>query len=454
MSIKYASQYERMTTAPVGRLTIGLAIPTTISMLVTAVYNLVDTYFVGLLGSTSASGAVGVVFTFMALQQAVGFMFGQGSGSLVSRLLGSKNKEKASTIVSTGFFMAIATGLIIFTVGTVFRHDMIYLFGSTDTIYPYAEQYFTYLLWASPFTVSGFVLNNVLRYEGKAKLAMIGLLSGSIINIGLDPLFMFTFDMGMAGAALATSIAQVISFSILLFMFLSGHTESRISIKRFTRDIRDIAEICGTGLPSLIRQGLGSISGMMLNNAAKVYDDAAVAAMSIVNRISMLIFSAGLGIGQGFQPVCGYNYGAKKFDRVRKAYFFTLKVAFVMLGVFATLGLVFAEGAVGLFRDDPDVTAIGTDALRFQCISLYVIPIMVTTNMLLQSSGQKLAASFTAMLRNGIYYIPLLLILSNTVGLKGIQMTQMTADLLSVATCIPIAGNFLHRLKILDEKKE
>ncbi|MCR4927606.1 MAG: MATE family efflux transporter [Lachnospiraceae bacterium] len=454
MKTKYSSQFERMTTAPVGRLTISLAIPTTISMLVTAVYNLVDSYFVGLLESNSASGAVGVVFSFMAIMQAVGFMYGQGSGSIVSRLLGSKDNKKASSIASTGFFLAFTTGLFIFALGSCFKSEMIYLFGSTDTIYPFAEQYFTYLLWAAPFNVSGFVLNNVLRYEGKAKLSMIGLLSGSIINIGLDPLFMFGFDMGMAGAALATSISQVISFSILLFMFLSGRTESRISLKSFTKKPGDIADIIGTGFPSLLRQGLGSISGMMLNNAAKLYGDAAVAAMSIVNRISMLIFSAGLGIGQGFQPVCGFNYGAKKYGRVRQAYFFTLKVALVLLGIFATIGMISAEGAVGIFRNDADVIEIGTGALRFQCISLYVIPIMVTTNMLLQSSGQKLAASFTAMLRNGIYYIPLLLLLSKYVGLEGIQATQMAADLLSVATCIPIAGRFLHRLKKLDEKKE
>lgn len=450
---EYKSQYEKMTQAPIGRLTIALAIPTTISMLVTSVYNLVDTYFVGQLNSTAASGAVGVVFSFMSILQAVGFMFGQGSGSIIARLLGKKDTDSATKMASTGFFCAFSVGIIIAALGTIFCEPMIYLFGSTETIYPFARDYFMCLLWAAPFVTSSFVLNNILRFEGKANLAMVGLLTGSFLNIALDPVLMFALDMGIAGAALATAISQTVSFCVLLYMFLSGHTSSRIRISSITRSLKDIWEICATGFPSLVRQGLGSVSVMILNNNVKIYGDAAVAAMSIVSRISMMIFSAGLGIGQGFQPVCGFNYGAKKYGRVREAYFFTLKVAFLMLGIFATIGLILSDVAVGLFRDDPDVIEVGTIALRFQCVALYFVPIMLTTNMILQSTGQKLAASFTSMLRNGIYFIPVLLVLSAYLGLLGIQMAQMVADLLSIATCIPIVRSFLRKLKAMEKEE-
>lgn len=438
-----------MTQAPIGELVVQLAIPTTISMLVTSIYNLVDTYFVGKLGN-SASGAVGVVFSFMAVLQAFGFMFGQGAGSNISRQLGQKDSERASRYASTSFFLAFALGLCFAILGYAYLEPLADFLGSTDTILPYACDYLRYLLWASPFVMCSFVLNNVLRFEGKASLAMIGLLAGAVINIAADPVLIFLLDMGIGGAALATALSQTISFSILLFMFLSGKTESRLSIRNMTRKLSEVGDIVATGFPSLVRQGLGSASTIILNHQAKIYGDAAVAAMSIVSRVSMMIFSTGLGVGQGFQPVCGYNYGAGRYSRVRKAFGFTLKLSMALLGIFAVLGLLLAEGLVGLFRDDPEVIRIGTLALRLQCIALFVIPVQVLTNMLLQSTGRKLSATFTSMLRNGLYFIPVLLVMSRLWGLLGIQMAQMAADLLGVATCIPIA---MHFFKTLPEDK-
>lgn len=449
--VTYETQYDKMTKKPVGSLIIELGIPTTISMLVTSIYNLGDTFFVGQLKSTSSSAAVGVVFSFMAILQAFGFMFGQGAGSNISRQLGRKDTESASRYASTSFFMAFGLGLLVVVLGYLFKPALIYLLGSSDTIYPYADDYLTFLMWASPFVMTSFVLNNILRFEGKASLAMIGLLTGAILNIILDPVLMFGFHMKIAGAALATSLSQTISFGILLFMFLSGRTQSKLALKNFTHDIRDIWEIVATGFPSLVRQGLGSVATMILNHQAKMYGDAAVAAMTIVTRVGMLIFSAGLGIGQGFQPVCGFNYGAKQYKRVKDAIFFTLKVAVGMIGVFATAGLIFSGSLVQIFRDDPDVIAIGTVALRFQCISLYVIPVQVITNMTLQSTGQKWQATFTSMLRSGIYFIPVLLIFNWLFKLTGLEMAQMVADLLAVVTCIPV---LMHFIKGLDEKQK
>lgn len=314
---KYESQYEKMTQEPVGELIVKLGIPTTLSMLVTNIYNMVDTMFVGQLG-TSASGAIGIVFGFMAVLQAFGFMYGQGAGSIISRKLGSRDSETATKIASTSFFMALLTGTLIAVLGLIYLEPLMYLLGSTDTILPYAKTYVLFIIIAAPFMVSTFVLNNILRYEGKAALAMVGLLTGAVLNMFLDPLLMFVFDMGIAGAGLSTGFSQFVSFCILLYMFLSGKTQSKLSIKRITRNISDVVQIITTGLPSLLRQGLSSVSTMALNNEAKIYGDAAVAAMSIVNRISMFIFSAGLGIGQGFQPVCGFNYGAKNIAGLRK----------------------------------------------------------------------------------------------------------------------------------------
>lgn len=442
---KYATQYEKMTQEPVGRLVVKLGIPTTLSMLVTNIYNMVDTMFVGKLG-TSASGAVGVVFGFMAILQAFGFMYGQGAGSIISRRLGQKDSRSAGKIASTSFFMAFFTGILIAVLGMIFMNPFMYLLGSTDTILPYARTYVFYILLAAPFMTCCFVLNNILRYEGKASLAMVGLLAGAVLNMFGDPLFMFVFDMKIAGAGLSTALSQMVSFGILLYMFLSGRTESKLSIRHFTKDFKDIADIVATGFPSLIRQGMGSVSTMLLNQQAKFYGDAAVAAMSIVSRISMFIFSAGLGIGQGFQPVCGFNYGAGRFDRVKKAFYFTLAVAEVLMGALAIAGLVCAPYAIIVFRNDPDVIRIGTDALRYQCIALFFQPLVVLANMTLQSTGQRTGAAFLSMLRSGLYFIPVLLVLTHFTGLFGIQAAQPVADVLSFITAIPFVILFFARL--------
>lgn len=439
------TQYERMTKTPIPKLVVKLGIPTTISMLVTHVYNMVDTFFVGKLG-TSASGATGIVFGFMAILQAVGFMLGQGAGSLISRRLGKKDASSAGVYASTSFFLALFSGVLIEALGLCFLEPMLKMLGSTDTILPYARQYVWYILLASPFMIASFVMNNILRFEGKAAYAMCGLMAGAILNMGCDPLFMFVFDMGIAGAGLATALSQCVSFGILLFMFLSGKTQSRLSIKSVTRDMSLLGNLFATGLPAMLRQGMSSIATMLLNHCAKGYGDPAVAAMSIVGRITMLIFAVGLGVGQGFQPVCGFNYGAGKYQRVRKAYGFTLALATLMLGSFALVGLITAPWAVRVFRDDDRVVEIGTLALRLQCGALFFQPLMVMTNMLLQSTGKKLLAAFTALLRSGLYFIPVLLILVHYQGLFGVQAAQPIADVLAFLTALPIVIWFFARL--------
>ena len=443
--VRYTTQYDKMTKQPVGSLVITLGIPTTISMLVTNIYNMVDTMFVGKLG-TSASGAVGIVFGFMSILQAFGFLFGQGAGSIISRRLGNKDEDSASVVASTAFFSSMFMGLLIGILGTVFNTKMVYLLGSTDTILPYAKTYSLFIMAAAPFMTSTFTMNNILRFEGKASLSMVGLMTGAILNMVGDPILMFGLNMGIAGAGLSTAISQFVSFCVLLSMFLSGKTQSKLSVRKITREFNVLFDIVATGFPSLVRQGLQAVSTMILNQQARIYGDAAVAAMSIVSRISFFIFAVGLGIGQGFQPVCGFNYGARKFSRVKEAFSFTLVAGEVLLGMFAVAGLLFSNQAIAVFRDDAEVIAFGTPALRYQCMALFLNPLIVLSNMTLQSTGQRAWATFLSMMRSGLYLIPMIYILTYTMGARGIQLAQPVSDVLSFATALPVIVNFIRKL--------
>lgn len=444
------NQYEYLTKTPVPRLVIKLGIPTTVSMLVTNIYNMADTYFVGKVG-TSASAAVGIVFGLMAIIQAVGFMFGHGGGSIISRKLGAKNVSQATRIASTSFYLCVAFGIMIEVFGLVFLTPLMKLLGSTETILPFAKDYAACILAAAPFMCASFVLNNILRYEGKASFAMIGLVTGGVINIFGDWLLMSRFKMGIVGAGVATAVSQVISFVILLSMFLSGKTISKIRIREVSFKISDISSIIFTGLPSLVRQGLTSISTMILNSCAGLYGDAAIAAMTIVNKICFFVFAVGLGIGQGFQPVAAFNYGAKKYKRVKKAFFFTFGLGEVFLGVLAIIGILISSHLVGLFRDDPEVIEIGTFALRVQFLALFIQPICVCTNMLFQSIGKNASATFLATLRSGLAFIPTIIILTKLYGLLGVEISQTVGDVITFIVSLPFTIYFFKHLPKEDE---
>ena len=443
--MKYRSQFDMMTQKPIPSLIIKLGIPTMISMFVTTLYNMADSYFVGQI-NTSASGATSVVLGLMAILQAMGFMFGHGSGSIISRNLGQKDIDSARRYSATGFYSALFIGFIILIFGSLLLTPLMILLGSTPTILPYARTYAMCILCAAPALVSSCVMNNILRYEGRAFFAMIGLTSGGIVNIFLDALFMQKMNMGILGAGLATAISQYLSWFILLSMFLLKKTQTSLSFKYAKFDIKTLGNIITTGLPSLARQGLASISTMLLNNAAGVYGDAAIAAMGIAGRVSMFIFSAALGIGQGFQPVAGFNFGAKKYDRVRQGFFFTLFFGSVMLGI-AAIAVFFNAGiCIQIFRDDPEVITIGIPALRAQCIGLFFVPFQVCNNMMFQSIGYKFNATFLSSLRNGLFFIPVLLLSSWIFGLAGIQVAQAVADVLTSLTCIPFTVSFFKKI--------
>lgn len=447
------AQYKKMTETPVPALIVRLSIPTIISMLVTNVYNMADTWFVGRIG-TSASGAVGVVFGLMAIIQAFGFMFGHGAGSIISRRLGARDLQSASRFASTGFFCALGAGGCIAVLGLCFLNPLMRVLGSTETILPYARTYGAFILLAAPFMAASCVLNNILRYEGRAALAMIGLSFGSILNIFGDFFLMEILHLGVLGAGLSTALSQCVSFGLLLFMFLSGRTQSKLSLRSLTRQPGEVLLICQTGLPSLMRQGLSSVSTMALNSQAALFGDAAVAAMSITNRISMLLFSVALGIGQGFQPVSAFNYGAKKYGRVRSALLFTMGSGIALLGVLSVACLGFTPQLIGFFRDDAAVIEIGRTALFYNLCVLGLLPVTVVANMLFQSVGHSRAATFLASLRSGVLFIPLIFSLSALFGLRGVQLAQPLSDLLALLISIPFLVRFLSELKNLELRQQ
>lgn len=439
------AQFKKMTETPVEKLVFSLSIPTIISMLVTNIYNLADTYFVSRLG-TSASGAVGVVFALMAVLQAVGFMMGHGSGSLISLHLGAKDTESARRLASTAFFTALALGGTIGLLGEICLRPLMRLLGSTSTILPYAQSYARWILAAAPLMVVSCVMNNILRYEGKAALAMVGLMSGGLLNIALDPLFIFYFKLGVNGAGAATALSQAVSAGILLSVFLRGKTQSEFRLRYVSRRPDELLSIFRNGAPSLLRQGLNSAGAMLLNHAAGVYGDPAVAAMSIVSRVCFLIFAVGIGIGQGLQPVSSFNYGAGRFSRVKKAYLFTLAYGTTVCTVLSVAALLASDGIVRRFRDDPAVVAVGTPALRLQCLACMLCVLFQSTNMLHQSVGKSGSAAFLASLRNGVCFIPLILVLPRLMGIYGVMAAQPAADLLAALITLPFGLAFVMKL--------
>ena len=439
------NQYNKMVNTPVSKLITSLAIPTVISMLVTSIYNMADTFFVSQI-STQASAAVGVVFPIMSIIQAFGFTLGMGSGSLISIRLGQKRNEEANVIVSTAFFTVIGIGLLITILGIIFSTQFLSLVGASNTILPYAQDYAKYIFFGAPIMTASFVLNNVLRSEGKAFFSMIGLTTGGILNIILDPIFIYALDLGISGAAIATLCSQSISFLILLTCFLKHKTVCRISIKLYSLKKEVLPKIVTTGFPSLSRQGLSSISSILLNTAAGAYGDAAIAGMTITTKIVMFIASIMIGVGQGFSPVSGYNFGAKRYDRVKQAYTFTLTAGFILMGSLATIIFIFANQIMNAFINDLNVVKIGVAALRWQVAFLPFHSLIIGTNMLMQSTRHIKSATYLSMNRNGIYFIPAILILPRVIGLQGVEMAQFVADVLSAITAVPFAIYFFKKM--------
>ena len=440
-------KYKTMTEKPVSSLICRLAVPTIISMLVTSFYNMADTFFVARIG-TSATAAVGVSFALMAIIQAFGFFCGHGSGNYISRKMGQHRFDEAQQMAATGFFTALALGTVIFLLGEILIDPLCRILGATETILPYARQYLRLILIGAPYMTASLVLNNQLRFQGSAFYAMIGIASGAVLNIGLDPLFIFVFDMGVSGAALATIISQFVGFVLLL----KGTTQGgnlRIRLRNVTFSKYYYSQIINGGMPSLCRQGLGSVATICLNLMAGPYGDAAIAAMSVVGRVMNLAASVVTGFGQGFQPVCGFNYGAFLYDRVKEGFWFCVKVATVILIVLSAAGYLLAPQVIQLFsKNDPQVIAIGTQALRWQCLTFPLCGWITICNMMLQTIGKSFRASLLAMSRQGLFFIPAVLLLPALIGIQGVEIAQPIADVCSFLLAIPLQLSVLHEMTL------
>lgn len=445
--LKNQKQHSLMTETPMIQLILRLSAPTIISMLVSSIYNMADTFFVSQLG-TSASAAVGVVFPLTAIIQAVGYMIGGGCGSRISIFLGEGNTEEADRTASSGIFASIIGGIILAVLCKIFMAPILRFMGATETILPYAESYANYILMGFPIMCASFVMNHLLRCQGKTALSMIGITTGGVLNMFLDPIFIFTFGLGIAGAAIATILSQAVSFVILLLFLLSKHSVLNIGFNKISWKFYIYSMIIRIGAPSFFRQSLASISSSLLNNRVADYGDSAVAAFSIVGRVSFIIMAVMLGVGQGFQPVAGYNYGARIFKRVRSAYKVTLLIGCSMMIAAACICFIFAPGIMAIFRpDDPEVIRIGTFVLRLQSVVLPLMSVTVSTNMLYQSLAKNREATFLSLTRQGLYFIPLIFILPSLLGFLGIQITQSISDILSMLTAIPFAVRFFRVLK-------
>ena len=413
MNDKQEAKFQELTGRPVGHLVCKMAVPTIISMMVTACYNMVDTYFVGQLHSNSATGAVGVVFSLMAVIQAVGLFLGHGSGNYISRQLGRHETADAEKMAATGVTLAFLAGCVILVLGQIFLTPLARLLGSTDTILSYARSYLRIILLGAPYMTASFVLNNQLRFQGSAAYGMVGIAAGAVLNVGLDPLLIFRLNMGVGG-------------------------NLRIRLKNlcFRRDL--FVEIGKGGLPSLCRQGLASIATICLNRSAGLYGDAAIAAMSVVSRAMMLAQSALIGFGQGFQPVCGFNYGAGLYHRVKEGFRFCVKWSTVFLTAVSVLGLVLAPQIIAVFRNDPEVIAFGARALRLQCLAFPLCGVIVISSMLTQTINKVWQASVLAVARQGLFFIPAVLALPHIWGELGVQLAQPVSDVCAFALTVPL----------------
>jgi len=448
-----SEKFIKMTTEPVEKLVLSLAGPSIAIMITSALYNMADTYFVSSLG-TSQVASVGIAFPLMAVIQAMGFFFGQGSGNYMARALGAQDTEGASRMAATGLVSGFIMMAVIAGTGLAFLAPLVDGLGATQTIRPFAKDYIFFILLASPWMVSATVLNQQLRFQGSAAIAMTGMLTGAILNIFLDPLFIFVFGLGVKGAAIATMISQMVSFAILFFYGSTRKGNIAIKFRFFSPSVARYMEMFRGGVPALLRQSLMSVASIIINHFARPYGDAAIAAISISNRIAMFAASIVLGFGQGFQPVCGFNYGAKLYSRVKKAFWFCVRFCTGALFVIAIVMAIFAPHIIALFRrDDLEVIAIGALGLRLQCISLPFAAGIIIVNMMTQTMGKALEASIVAFSRQGLFLIPSLFLLGPLMGLNGIQLARPVSELASLVVVIPIMIKILKVLSAPDNAR-
>lgn len=440
-------KHDFMLNTPIPPLVTKMALPCIAGMMVSSAYNLADTYFVSQLG-TYATGAVGVNGAIDSIIMMAGSLLAVGSASVTARLLGAKEDEHATDVLSTSYFIALLLGTLVLVFGTLFQVPLLRLLGANDAIMPYSQDYCRYILLAAPFWATNFVLNQSLRSEGSAIFSMLGMVIGAVINIGLDPLFIFVFDWGVAGASAATAISKLISWCILMLPYVRGKTLLKIKLRRIRPDLRDAWAVCSMGSSSFFRNGLATLSAILLNRIAVGYSESALAAISVANRVTFFMTSACLGFGQGFQPVAGYSWGAKRFDRVKEAFRFSKLACVLGISMFAALVAVFAKPLLLCFtEEDADLVRIGVFSLRVQCLAMPFHGYGIIVNMLSAGIGDALPATLMGISRQGIFFYPVLPLLTWLFGEYGIASVQGVADMLTLVLAVPIAIRASRRIE-------
>lgn len=427
-----------MLEAPLSRVIARMAVPSIISFLITSIYNLADTYFVSSLG-TEATAAVSVNASLDQIVMMAGSMLAVGASSYIARLLGARRDEEASRALSTAFFLAMGFGAVVMAAGVIWMRPMVRLLGATDTCEQYAMDYATYVLLVAPFMASNFVTTQCLRSEGSAMLAMVGMGFGGVLNCFLDPVFIFFLDMGVRGASVATAISKLVSFAILVFPYVTGRSVLRLSIRSFRPGRENIREIVSVGSSSLFRNGLAVLSAIVLNNIAGSISDSVLAGIGVSTKIMMFPFGIILGFGTGFQPVAGFNWGAKRYDRVIEGYRFAARVA--VIGA-AGMGLALAVCAgplIALFAEsDPAMREIGALCIRLQCLALPAHSWVAVVNMLCAGLGQARGAVLLSTSRQGTCFLPIVYPMAYLLGAYGVAAVQAAADVLSLLLAVPI----------------
>ena len=435
-----------MLETPVPSLVFKMALPTIVSMLVMSVYNMADTYFVSYLG-TAATGAVGINLSLMSFIQMAGTALAMGANSFIARLLGQKRFADAESVLSVAFFTSVAIGLVTMVAGLLLLEPLVVFMGAKGEVIPYAIDYATYILLAAPFMMGVFVLNQCLRAEGAATLSMIGVVSGSLLNIALDPLFVTTFGLEVAGAAIATAISKFISFVILVAPYLRARTALRLRLGSF-RLSREIAtELVKMGFPTLARTGLTTLANVVTNNVASVFSDSALAAITVVNKIMTFVSSAVLGFGQGYQPVAGFNWGANRFDRVQRSFWFSAISSVASVSLLGVAAAIFAPQLMMIFTDyDQEMISIGALAIRTQCLAMPSVAWVIIVNMTYAGLGKAAGAAALSVVRQGVFFIPMVLLLPHLFGVYGLASVQGAADLLTLLMSVPLSVTILREI--------
>ncbi len=441
-----------MLTTPIPRLVTSMALPSIAAMIITSLYNLADTFFVSKLG-TSATGAVGVNGSIDTIIMMASSLFAAGSASYTARLLGAGRVQRAREVLSTCYFATVIMGVLVTILGFSFTDPMLRLLGANEEVLPYSREYCSYILLAVPFMTSSFVLNQNLRAEGSSLYSMIGMVTGAVLNIGLDPLFIFGLGWGVAGASAATALSKLVSWIILMTPYLRKQTVLTIKLRQFRPRWADAKDVCSMGSASFFRGGLSALAAIVLNRLASGYSTSALAAISVSNRIIMFLTSACLGFGQGFQPVAGFSWGAGRFDRVRKSYYFAQAACVAGISVISLVVFVFARQLLLLFTEgNEEMLRIGVYSLRIQCAAMPLHGGCIIVNMLCAGLGRPVSSVFLGIGRQGLFFYPLLPVMVHFFGVWGVASIQAVADVLNACMAAPIAVHVMR--EIIQREKE